>query len=201
MRFIVLMAAVAVASCQRGPQPREAAADSVPSQSAGVVDSVQPMPVMLARFRADIPEVKTMTSGQPTRDALVKSIVHALATSDTAQLEKDAVNVREFAWLYFPTGINARPPYELPPGLAWFRLQEADRKGVFRALRNLGGHRLDYRGYTCDSKPTLEGPNKTWIHCLVTLGVDGEKPVPVKLFSGMLERDGHFAILSFQNDY
>jgi len=171
------------------------------SQPTGVVDSVFPMSVMLDRFRAGIAEPARLTSGADSRDALVEAVVRAVEARDTAACESLAIGMAEWVWLYFPTSAQASPPYELPPALAWFQLQEGNRKGLLRALQRLGGAKLDYGGYTCDPEPTIEGMNRVWIGCMVTLGRDGEAPSAVRLFSAILERDGRFAILSFANDF
>lgn len=175
--------------------------NTVAAPRTGVVDSVLPMPVMLARFREGLPRPNALRSGVDSRDALVERVVVALQRSDTMAFEKLGVNRAEFAWLYFPTSINAFPPYELPPALAWFQLQEANRKGVLRALRELGGRALDYRGYTCADEPKVEDRNRLWTGCTVTLAVDGGPPTPIKLFSAVLERDARFAVLSYANDF
>lgn len=202
MRDAVLLCLIAAVGCSDGAKaPRAAPNDSLAVQPAAVIDSVLPMDVMLARFRARIPEVKSLAHGQPTRDSLVGSVVRSIMSQDTAQLEKDAVSVSEFAWLYFPTSVNAKPPYELPPGLAWFRIQEDARSGVLRALQKFRGHQIAYEGYSCGPAPTVEGPNRVWIHCVINLSVDGQPTVPIKLFSSILERDGRFVVLSYKNDF
>jgi hypothetical protein len=194
MRRIAYLASVVLAflACRK---PGEAS-----RQPGDVIDSVLPMDVALDRFRKDLPRPDSLR-GTGNRDTLVLRVIEALRTSDTTALERLAANRAEWAWLFYPTNVQAKPPYELPPGLAWFQLQEANRKGVFRALRELGGHRLDLRGYRCDPKPTVEGDNRLWTGCTVTLGRDGAAPVTMHLFGAILERDGRFAILSFANDF
>jgi hypothetical protein len=170
-------------------------------QPAQVVDSVVPIEIALERFRKDLPQPAGLSGGATHRDTLVRHVIDALRDSDTAAFERLAVNRAEWAWLYYPTNILARPPYELPPALAWFQLQETNRKGVFRALRELGGRGLDYRGYTCNASPGVEGENRIWTGCLVTLGRDGAEPVALRIFSAILERGGRFAVLSYHNDF
>lgn len=174
---------------------------SAEAPSPGAVDSVFPMPVMLERFRKGLAEPTRLEHGAASRDALVGNVVAALQASDTARFEALAVDVAEFAWLYFPTTSIAKPPYELPPALAWFRLQEGNRKGVFRALRELGGRRLELKGYRCAEEPSVEGANRIWGGCTLTLERDGAAPVALRLFDSILERDGRFAILSYANDF
>jgi hypothetical protein len=164
------------------------------------MDSVLPMDVALDRFRKDLPRPDSLR-GVTNRDTLVLRVIEALRTSDTTAFERLAVNRAEWVWLFYPTNVQAKPPYELPPGLAWFQLQETNRKGVFRALRELGGHTLDYQGYRCDPNPTVEGENRLWTGCVVTLGRDGAAPVTLRLFGAILERGGRFAILSYANDF
>ncbi len=192
----------------RAAEPTRAAAPTgnLPAARASatprvVVDSVLPMSVQLARFRRGLPRPARLTHGATSRDALVRSVVRALATSDTLAFQPLAIDRAEFAWLYFPTTAIAHPPYELPPGLAWFRLQEDDRKGVFRALREISAHHPRYLGYHCDPRPRIEGENRIWTGCRVALARDDAPPSDIRLFSGILERDGRFAVLSYDNDF
>ncbi len=187
---LVVIAAVA---CDRTPQPAGAAPT--------VVDSILPTEVALGRFRKDLPEPAGLTGGAGNRDTLVRRVIDALRTSDTLAFKRLAVSRAEWAWLYYPTNVLARPPYELPPALAWFHLQETNRKGVFRALRQFGGKPLQYQGYRCAPEPVVEGENRIWTGCVVTLAVGGERPADVRLFSSILERGGRVAILSYHNDF
>ena len=184
---------MALVACSRTP--------GLDTGGGNVIDSVLPMPVMLQRFRQDLPEVTELHGKLTDRDTLVRRVVAALETNDTLAFERVAVNRAEWAWLYFPTDVLARPPYELPPGLAWFQLQEENRKGVLRALRTFGGHQLDYQGYRCATAPTVEGENRVWTGCSVALGVDGAAPADLRLFSAILEREGRFLVLSYANDF
>lgn len=186
--------ALAVLACGPRTERHETAAGNV-------VDSVFPMDVMLERFRRDLPRPAALHGDFQSRDSLVGRVIAALQASDTLAFERLAVNASEWAWLYFPTNVLARPPYELPPGLAWFQLQETNRQGVLRALRELGGHRLDYHGYRCNAEPTVEEENRLWTGCTVTIGRDGTSPVPLRLFSAILERGGRFLMLSYANDF
>jgi hypothetical protein len=182
------------------PETAARGAPSVAVQSA-TVDSVLPMEVMLARFREGLSEPAVLEHGAITRNALVDGIMTALQASDTAAFEALAVDRAEFAWLYFPSASIARPPYELPPGLAWFRLQEGNRKGVFRALRELEGRPLALYGHRCEPEPVVEGQNRIWVGCAVHLARASGQPVSLRLFESILERDGRFAVLSFANDF
>lgn len=185
------------AASSKGDSTTQPAASTAVST---VVDSVIPMDVALARFRRDLPQ-PTNLRGTDSRDALVVAVVNALARNDTLTFERLALNRAEWAWLYYPTTPLAHPPYELPPALAWFQLQETNRKGVFRALREYGGQKLDYRGYHCSRAAQTEGANRIWTDCTVTLALPGEASVEVRLFAAILERDGRFAVLSYHNDF
>ncbi|MFO7260624.1 MAG: hypothetical protein DIU52_005690 [bacterium] len=177
-----------------------AAPEQAPAPAA-VVDSVLPMEVALERFRSGLPEPERLESGASDMETLVRRVVDALVRNDTLVFERLAVNRAEFAWLYFPTTRVAQPPYELPPALAWFQMQQRSRRGVFRALAEFGGVPLQYRGYRCDPEPTVEGGNRIWIGCRVELARPGGEPAAVRIFGAVLERDGRFAILSYDNDF
>jgi hypothetical protein len=171
------------------------------AQSAGVVDSVFPMDVMLARFREGVAQPEALGAGAANRDSLVARAIRALAAQDTSAFQALSIDLPVFAWLYFPTTATASAPYELPPGLAWLQLEEENRKGLFRALRELGGHDVAYGGHECDPTPASEGDNRIWTRCTVTIRVDGGEPRTARLFSSILERDGHFVVLSWANDF
>jgi len=168
---------------------------------AAVVDSVVPMDVALERFRSGLPEPERLESGAGGMAALARRVVDALASSDTLAFERLAVNRAEFAWLYYPTTAVAQPPYELPPALAWFQMQERSRRGVFRALAAYGGVELRYAGHQCDPAPRIEGANRIWTGCRIALARPGEAPAPVRVFGAVIERDGRFAVLSYDNDF
>jgi hypothetical protein len=191
--------ALAVGACAPEAGPANGAAPL--ETPATVVDSVLPMQVMLDRFRADVPEPRSLRGATDTRDELVARVVRALEQADTAAFVEMAVSLPEWAWLYYPSSLQARPPYELPPGMAWLAVQNNNRTGVLRALERFGGRPLTYGGYTCTEEPTVEGENNVWVGCLVTIGRQGEEPMPIRLFSAILERDGRFAILSYANDF
>jgi hypothetical protein len=202
-RFAALSAALLLAACQEAPARGAAAAESRPTAPVVTpVDSVIPIPVALARFRVDIPQaLEGLHGGAPSRDSLVSALVGALARRDAPALEALTVGRAEYAYLYYPTTRISKPPYELPPGLAWFRLQEADRKGALRALRTLGGPGLRLLGYSCDGSPADEGENRVWSGCMVDLRKPDGSETRVRLFGAILERAGRFKVLSFENDF
>jgi len=202
MRSILWLAPFLVlsAACGGGPS-REAQASSAPEDARQVVDSIIPMDQALDRFREGLIEPAGLSGGEGSRDALVEKVVRAFEAQDTMAFEALAVNRAEWAFLYYPDNVLSKPPYELPPGLAWFQLQEANRKGVLRGLRELGGHRVTHQGYTCGPEPVVEGENRLWTGCTVTLRRDDGDPVTIRLFAAILERDGRFAVLSYDNDF
>src|SRR5262245_10667948 len=96
-RAALFAATLLVAACTKDAPPAEnAPAAAAP---AGLVDSVFPMEVMLARFREGLEEPKTLTSGAKSRDALVRDVIGALEASDTTRFEKLAISLPEYAWL------------------------------------------------------------------------------------------------------
>jgi hypothetical protein len=197
--LIALPLIIFAVACDRGASKGEAS--SRPETVKHVVDSVIPMDEAMRRFRMDLPEPEGLRGESHDRDALIDRVIRALQESDTLEFERLAVNRAEWAWLYYPNDTLSKPPYELPPNLAWFQLQETNRKGVFRALRELGGHHIDMKGYTCDDEPKVEGENRVWTGCRVTISRDGGDPVTIGLFGAILERGGVFEILSYDNDF
>ncbi|MEZ4585164.1 MAG: hypothetical protein R2909_02050 [Gemmatimonadales bacterium] len=197
MRAGCVLIAVALLGCADGESADRTA--GAPA-AAGVVDSVVPMNVALERFTSGLERPAGLRSTARSRDELVGTMIDAVARNDTTAFEALAVDQAEFGYLYYPTTRTAQPPYELPPSLAWFQMQERNRRGVFRMLRDYGGRELVLRGLECAAEPTVEAENRIWSECRVSLTRDGEAITPIKLFGAILERDGRYAFLSFAND-
>ena len=198
-RWLPFLLTASLAAC--GADATDDAHAISASDDAAVVDSALAMPVLIDRFRADVADPGRLKHRADDRDALVHAVVHALEQADTSALEALAIDRAEFAWLYFPGAPVAQAPYELPPGVAWLQIQQESRLGALRALRDLGGRDLELHGYACAPDPQLQGDNRVWTDCRMSLTVDGGASRELRLFGAILERDGELAILSFANDF
>ncbi|MBV9772421.1 MAG: hypothetical protein JO040_00630 [Gemmatimonadetes bacterium] len=206
LRAGLALSCVVLAACggrDGSAAEHDAAAASRPTTSQpAVVDSALPVQELLRRFRADLPTTPTELAGVASRDSLVARYVGALQANDTSALEPLVLDRAEFAYLYYPTTPQSKPPYELPPALMWFQLQSSNRKGVFRAFRELGGKPLHYAGYRCDEKPEVQGENRIWNGCLVRIRPEGQGKVEeARLFGGIIERAGRFKFVSYANAF
>ena len=98
--------------------------------------------------------------------------------------------------------VEAAPPRgagdqaELPPELAWFRLDQENRIAMRRVLRELSGSDLRGAELHCPQPATLQGQNRIHAGCVVRLPV-GE----MRLFGSLVERDGVVKVLSWANDF
>lgn len=196
-RPLVLLAAAflpALAACAR-ERPGGADVSGAPTH----VDSVVPRAVALERFRAGLDSVDTLSGGAPSLDALVRRFARALEARDTAALAVMVLTRREFAWLYYPTNPQGRPPYDLSPELMWFMLVENSRKGLAHALEERGGRRLGFAGYSCDPSPSREGANTVWGPCPVRRVQAPGDTTTERLFGLVLERGGRFKFVSYAN--
>ena len=153
----------------------------------------------MRRFRENLPVVSALENAEPTRDSLVRRFVGAVERSDTTALRGMVMTRAEFAHLYFPTSPHARPPAQQPPALVWFLHTRNSEKGVGRVLDRFGGRRVGLRGYTCASAPRVEAENRIWDDCQLHIGTGGDTAT-VRLFGGVIERDGRFKMLSYSND-
>jgi hypothetical protein len=186
-----LIAVVAAGACRR--QPAQAA-----TRSPQHVDSLIPRDVEVARFRAGLEPPRELSNGAPSRDVLVLRYVDALERSDTAALMALVLTRAEFAYLYYPTNPQGRPPYDLSPGLMWFMMQESTNKGSRRALDERGGHPLGYVGYSCDVRPSHEGDNVVWGPCAVRRQT-ATGTIEERLFGLILERHDQFKFVTLAN--
>jgi hypothetical protein len=165
----------------------------------GHVDSIVPIGEALARFRSKVgPPPAGLEGGAVSKEALVMRFLLALRRGDTATIRSLHLTRAEFAYLYYPHTRYTRPPYRQSPELLWLRMGMGSEKGVGRALRRLAGTDLAYRGVSCDSA-RKEGPNSIWEACVVLRGA-GAHEERVRLFGGIIERQGRCKFLSYAND-
>jgi hypothetical protein len=173
-----------------------------PDRPTEVVDSIFPPEEELRRFQASLPDtVHALTGGAPSRDELVARFVAALEAADSTAFAPLALTTAEFGWLWFPGSRFTRPPYRTKPGLLWFQLQNASSRGINRAFRRFGGQPLGFEGYACPDDPVVEGENRTWEECTVTIrpaGADSARTL--RLYGGILERGGVWKFVGYEND-
>src|SRR5688572_26727647 len=113
----VLIACVVLTACNRADSAATASADTVRADSIArarqdsinraqpgyIVDSILPVEEELRRFREAVggAGVTTLANGSPSRDALVRRLVQAVAKQDSADLRAMSVTAREFADLVY----------------------------------------------------------------------------------------------------
>jgi hypothetical protein len=175
-------------------------AEAATPPSTGYVDSVLARDEALRRFRTGLRQPAEIAGGMPSRDSLVRRLVRALETRDTLTIERLVIDRAVFAYLYYPSSPMANPPYDLGPGLMWFQLQEGNRKGASRLLRDRSGVPLRYVSHTC-AKVDREGDNTVWSRCTVLRRTADGRAVQERLFSSILERRGRAKFLSLANDF
>ena len=168
--------------------------------AAGVTDSAMPREEAVRRFREGLAPVDSLGGSVPSLDSLVATFVRAVSASDTGALAGLAVTRAEFAYLYYPTATQARPPYDLEPGLMWFMLFERSNRGLRRALQRQGGKTMEPAGHDCGREPQREGENLIRGPCLVRWTDERGDTVTARLIARVLERDGRFKVLSYASD-
>lgn len=195
--FVVLLFAPLLACNGRGDA---SPARTLLPQSAGVVDSGLPLEEALRRFREGLPVVASLENGEASRAALVRRFIRAVERSDTNKLRALAMSRAEFAYLYYPTSPHTRAPTRQAPDLVWFLHIQHSQKGVTRALNRHGGRPLHFLDFACTSPPRRAGANAVWDDCVMRLR-EGTDTVPVRMFGGIIEREGRFKIFSYSNDF
>ena len=163
------------------------------------VDSVVPMDSALAGFRQGLAEPAALHSGAASLAELIAAFATRLEQSDTAGLAALALTRAEFAYLYYPNVPEARPPYELSPGLLWFMIEGNSARGLSAALAERGGRPLGYAGHRCLGKPRDDGENAVWPLCVVRRVQALGDTVEERLFGPIVERDGVFKFVTFAN--
>jgi hypothetical protein len=198
-RFPAALLAVAVLACAGSPKAEQTAADS--AAPVRFVDSILPMDTMIARFRAGLPDPGTFDSGAaPSRDALVRRFLEALARRDSSAIDAMVMTRAEFAWIYFPHHAYAAPPYELPPQTFWMLIRGNSDKGRTRLLQRLGGTAVPLERYDCRPSTTIRAPLREWEGCRIRTFVGGA-PQELALFGSIVEHQGRFKFASLANDF
>lgn len=219
-RLFLLLASILVAvGCVPGKEERarQTTADSARVDSLNrarqdsinraspeyVVDSILPVEETMRRFRAAIggARVTAFTGSSPSREALVRRFINALAVSDSADLGAIALNAREFIDLVYPESPYTHPPYRQSPALVWNQIQNPSASGLTRLVRRLGNQPLRYVDHRCDADPDRQGRNLIWTNCIVRLGSSNEPPTSHRLFGSIIQRNGRFKIVSYKNQF
>lgn len=179
--------------------PPAAKAPTATATATGTVDSIFPMDVMIDRFQRSMPEAPTNLQepfGVTVWD-LMDRMEKAVESGDSVGLDRLRITPAEFAFLYFPTSINARKPYEQPPATAWQLVDLNSMKGRQSLMRKLGNGQQDLKGPVCE-KVSAEGANRLWeCRVLVTRPAGGTDTLRVT--GSIIERDNRFKFVSFAN--
>jgi hypothetical protein len=194
--FLWLMlgvAAWATVACDRSDVQAKSAAPR------RVIDSVLPRTEQVRRFRRNLAPVDSLAGGRRSRDSLVAAYLKALGARDTAALAAMAVSRAEFAYLYYPTTPQGRPPYDLAPELMWFLLKQRSDGGLRKALQLYGGQDLTLLHYDCGSGESVEEENTVWGPCVVRFRRGEGDTVSQRLFSQVIRRAGRYKFLSYAN--
>jgi hypothetical protein len=163
-----------------------------------IIDSVFPMPEMMRRFRAGLPEVTALVDAPTSRQALVEQFVAALAARDVAALGRLTLSRAEFAWLYYPVTSDFTQPNGLPPTLRWTQLTLASEKGIGRALDRMGPG-LSLQRLDCPNPPVTMGPATLHVDCTVRISKADGSLYSGQLFGPILEYAGHFKFTGYTN--
>lgn len=199
MTLMLMLALTRTSACGGGESGRAPARTDPPA--IGVVDSILPIPELLARFRAVTADTPTvLTGGESSPERLARALLVALANRDTLAVRTLAISRGEFAWLYYPHTKFTAPPYELGPQLVWLPLVAASDKGAGRLLERYGGRTLRFEAISCPDSANTEGPNTIRPGCRVRFAVGDSAARELRLFSSLLSRGGHYKFLTYTND-
>ena len=203
---LVLSTLVTAAACEVRPDTGAVTAAAAerhgwdPAQRT-VADSILPMDTMIARFQSGLPVRSALRVDAPrSMEQLIGRFATAVEDSSALELLAITLDETEFAYLYFPTSIYARPPYSQPPAVNWLLMQQNSLKGMSRLLGAYGGRSLPVEGHRCAGEPVVEGRNRIHERCVLRIrGLDGRLQEG-RLFGSILERDGAFLLMSLAND-
>lgn len=167
--------------------------------AGGVVDSVLPIAVQLARFRVGVGETDTLRHASTSIDALVARWADAIAARDSVALNAMVLDRAEFVWLYYPGSPMSLPPYEAPPQLLWGQIMAASNEGARALMKQFGGKPLAIRQFRCPAAPLAQSGNLLHQSCVVSLRAAGHVLPAQRYFGTVVERDKRFKFLGYSN--
>jgi hypothetical protein len=186
---LILLACLVAAACRRDMK-RESSADSA-ATGAPSMDS------LLRQFQAGIPRPDSLNDTSPSTEGLTRRYLDAVARSDTLALRGMHISRAEYAYLYFPSSGMMKPPYELPPDVAWLLLRAESNKGIGSVIRRFGGRPLTFETVRCPGEPLREGRTTVWRDCVVRFRAGGGSVQERPLFAAIIEQDGRFKFFSY----
>lgn len=169
------------------------------TQPAGEGGSPYSLDSALTLFRQGIPRLDTLEHASTSIDQLVSRFAAIVEKRDTAALREIVMSRREYAWLYYPTSRWTKAPTKQEPGLNWFLHTQSSQKGATRLLGDYGGRPVRIVHNECRGPARVEGSNRIWGDCRQTI-VTGRDSTIMRLFGGVIEREGRFKIFSYSND-
>jgi len=167
--------------------------------AGNVIDSVFPIEEEIRRFREGMVEPTELTGGAGSMEELVDAFLRAVERADTASVLPMAITQEEFAWFYYPYSIFAAPPYELPPGLVWFQMQNYSAQGWQRLMRAHAGMPLFDTGIECPDDGVQARSGRVWDDCVVLGRLPSGEDIEEQLFGSILEVGGRYKFVSFAN--
>jgi hypothetical protein len=202
---VIFLAALLIVDCNTShPAPDTNAVAPAKNASEVVtnaVDSIFPMPVMVARFQTEMRHHPAdLAQGSPlSRDELIARFENAVARNDTLSLRSLRLDVEEFAQLYVATSFYSQEPYKQPPSIQWVLTDQASRKGEAGLLKRYGGRTGFMQGYECPNPPVKEGENTVWKDCQAIVA---QAPFArtTRLFGSIMARNGRFKFVSLANE-
>ncbi len=168
-----------------------------------VVDSILPVEEMLRRFRTAVggDPVTALQYGSDSRDALVARFMKAVASSDSLDLHRMAINAREFADLVYPESPNTHPPYRQDPALMWRTIQNPSVSGLTRLLRRTDEIPAKLESYACKGRTAKQGRNTLTGGCFLRVADKSGEISTHRYFGSIIERGGIFKIVSYRNEF
>lgn len=168
--------------------------------AGGVVDSIHPMAEQLRRFQAEVAEhPDSLRHASASINALVTRWTDAVATRDTASLNRLALDRAEFAWLYYPGSRLSKPPYAAPPALLWGQILNNSDGGARQLFARFGGRSFRLVSVKCPEPSDTTLTSLAHTGCTVRVQVKHGRVVEDRLFGSIIEHHGRFKFLGYAN--
>ncbi len=177
-----------------------ASPESLRSIPGYVVDSIFPPPEALRRWKGELggEGPTALTSGAPSVRSLFDGYVRALASGDSVGWDSLAVTAREFAWLYYSDGPEAKEG--VMPKVVWELMGQRGAAGLGRARAAVAqGGTGTVVDVACGPTDLAIGTGRLRGPCRVVLRRPDGRRDTVALARFVFERDARTALMGYAN--
>ena len=141
-----------------------------------------------------------LAHAQPSREALAREVLAALARRDHARLGDLALSEEEFKQRVWPALPAARPERNMPWSYVWMDLRQKSDARLLHTLRELGGRPYQLEAVKFASDTTEHGHYRIHRETVLLVRDTGNAEIELRILGSMIEAGGGWKVFSYVAD-